>query len=93
MDNFYVYIIHSSTDKYYIGQTKNLDDRINRHNTNRSEYTKNKGKWKVVSYLKLNSRSKAVRLENKLKYMKNSKKAVEYLNILAQSIPTKSGGS
>jgi predicted GIY-YIG superfamily endonuclease len=50
-------------------------------------------RWELVTAVKVNSRSEAVKLESKLKRMKNSKKAIEYLNNLVQSIPTKSGGS
>jgi hypothetical protein len=39
------------------------------------------------------NRSKALKLKRKLKNMKNSKKAIDYLNKLVQSIPTKSEGS
>jgi putative endonuclease len=94
MKHFFVYIIYSSSHNiYYIGQTNDLDDRLIRHNSNRSKFTKGKGPWELTSSIKLNSRSEAIKLERKLKNMKNSKKAIEYLNKLAQSIPTKSGGS
>ncbi len=95
MKQFSVYIIYSDSHNiYYIGQTNDLDDRMYRHNSNRSKFTKNKGPWNLVSSSKVNSRSEAVILERKLKNMKNPEKALSYLNKLVQSIPTdKSGGS
>ena len=82
MEEYFVYIIKSKSGKKYIGQTKNLQDRLNRHNSDRSAYTKSKGPWKLVISVKVNSRSEAVRLEAKLKKMKNSKKAIAYLGKL-----------
>jgi putative endonuclease len=93
MDTHDVYIIKSEKGYHYIGQTKDFSDRLHRHNTNRSKATKNKGKWELVISVAVNSRSEAIRLESKLKRMKNAKKAIEYLKKMTQSIPTKSGGS
>lgn len=45
MKEFFVYIIQSEFGHIYIGQTKNLEDRIKRHNSNRSKSANNKGKW------------------------------------------------
>ncbi|MBL1215419.1 MAG: GIY-YIG nuclease family protein [Ignavibacteriae bacterium] len=80
MQEFTVYIIHSqSTDRYYIGHTSNLQDRLKRHNKNRSKYTKGKGPWNLVETLIFNSKKEAYQMELKLKRMKNSKKAIEYI--------------
>jgi hypothetical protein len=43
-----VYLIKSDLGFNYIGQTKNLDDRLKRHNSNRNTFTKNKGNWQLV---------------------------------------------
>ena len=79
MGCFYVYIIKSRTGKNYIGQTKNLIDRIARHNENRNKFTKGKGPWELVISYKVETRSEAVRIETYLKKMKNPSKAIEYL--------------
>ncbi len=82
---FHVYIIKSlSSGKYYIGHTHNLDDRLKRHNQNRSVYTKLKGPWELVLAYPCNSKNEAVQLELKLKKFKNSKKAIAYLQKLNQ---------
>ena len=89
MKNCFVYIIFSASHNiYYIGQTNDLDDRMIRHNSNRSKFTKGKAPWELISLIKLTSRSEALKLERKLKNMKNPKKAIDYLNKLVQSIPT-----
>src|SRR4030067_386459 len=80
MVNYYVYIIYSeSLNLFYIGHTSNLNDRIIRHNTNRNKFTKNKGPWKLIISYQCKSKSEAYQLELKLKAMKNSSKAIEYL--------------
>jgi putative endonuclease len=84
---FTVYIIKSDLGHYYIGQTIDFNDRLKKHNQGSSKFTKNKGRWELVTAVKVNSRSEAVKLESKLKIMKNSKKAIEYLNNLVQNIP------
>lgn len=93
MTFFRVYIIKSDLGHHYIGQTIDFDDRLRRHNEGRSKATRNKGIWKLIVAAKVNSRSEAMKLENKLKKMKNAKKAIEYLKNLVQSVPTLSGRS
>ncbi|NOX64846.1 MAG: GIY-YIG nuclease family protein [Chlorobi bacterium] len=82
MQKYHVYIIHSTEDHFYIGQTNNLEDRLERHNSNRSKSTKNKGKWELVITKEFTNRSDVMKMEKKLKKMKNCKKAIEYLQKL-----------
>ncbi|MBM3245411.1 MAG: hypothetical protein FJZ15_06435 [Candidatus Omnitrophica bacterium] len=43
---WYVYIIQSTSNQgYYAGVTKDLQERLSRHNSGRSRYTKNRGPW------------------------------------------------
>ena len=78
----------------YIGQIKDLPDRLGRHNSNRSKATKNKGRWEIAAAKTFATRSEAVKLESKLKRMKNSQKAIEYLLQIGSEHPDlKSGGS
>ena len=79
MGKYYVYIIHSTKNYYYIGQTQDLTERLKRHNSGRSKWTKGKGTWEFVVVKEFSSRSEAVQMEIKLKKMKSSKKAIEYL--------------
>ena len=80
MPDHFVYIIKShSTNHYYIGETANLTDRLKRHNANRSKSKKGKGPWQIVATYKLKDKSEACLLELKLKNMKNSTKAIDYL--------------
>ena len=83
MGKYFTYIIFSETKNlHYIGSTSNLDDRLNRHNTNRNKFTRNKGPWVVTAIKEFNSKSEAYKMEMKLKSFKNPKYAIEYLNNL-----------
>ena len=72
--SFYTYILQSVTsNKLYIGQTQNLDQRFVDHNSNSSLYTKFKGPWKIVFFREFSTRSEAVFFETYLKKLKNPK--------------------
>ena len=79
MNKFFVYLLKSDLGFHYIGQTSNLHDRLNRHNSNRSKYTKNKGQWEVAASLEVSTRAVAVQLETKLKNFRNYSKALDYI--------------
>ena len=79
MNKFYIYILKSNLGFHYIGQTSNLLDRLNRHNSNRSKYTKNKGVWELAASYEVPTRAEAVQLESKLKKFKNFSKALDYI--------------
>ena len=68
---YFVYIIESQKDgTYYIGSTKDLSDRMERHNQGRSKYTKAKRPWKLVFSEKFPNRSAAVKREQQIKRRK-----------------------
>ncbi|MCK4781928.1 GIY-YIG nuclease family protein [Candidatus Parcubacteria bacterium] len=76
---YYVYIIKSLTNnKYYIGYTKNIKERLERHNEGRSRFTKNKGEWILVYQERYNSRGEAIKREKYIKSQK-SRKFIESL--------------
>lgn len=46
---YFVYIIKSQKiDKYYIGMTKNINNRIRHHNSGANKSTRNKGPWRLI---------------------------------------------
>jgi putative endonuclease len=79
---YFVYIIESLKDgTYYIGSTRNLIERIERHNQGRSTYTKNKKPWKLL-YSEIHpDRSKASIREREIK----SKKSKSYIETLVRA--------
>jgi putative endonuclease len=65
---FYVYILYSTRfDKFYIGQTNDLDNRLERHNAGTVSSTKPFLPWKMIFYISKETRSEALILEKKLK--------------------------
>lgn len=70
---YYVYIIYNPDhDKFYIGQTNNLQARIQEHNLGLSKYTsKYSGRW-LLKYEELfGTRKEAMAREKFLKRQKN----------------------
>jgi len=71
---FFVYILRSqTTGRYYVGQTKNLHERVAYHNANYSKSLKNRGPWTLVHFEEYPSRSEAVRRETQIKKQKDRK--------------------
>ena len=71
---FFVYILYSpSADKYYKGQTNNVEDRLKRHNAGHEKATSNGRPWRLIWFTEKDSRSEAVNLERKLKNMNREK--------------------
>ena len=63
-----VYILYSdSLGKYYVGQTKDLEERLERHNQGREKYTKRGIPWLFIASFACSSRSEGMRLESKIK--------------------------
>lgn len=76
---FYVYILYSERlDKYYIGHSANMEDRIYRHRNSGSKFTKSASDWKVVHTQIVNSKSEAYKREMEIK-SKKSRRYIEWL--------------
>ena len=86
---FSVYILYSSkNDKYYIGQTSNLELRILFHNeVSKTSYTSKYRPWEIYHSFEMESRSKAMQFEKYLKKkprsfirrLKNDKQLQQFL--------------
>ena len=76
---FYNYILFSEKlNIYYVGSTGNLEDRLKRHNTGRSKFTKRGIPWKLVYQKQYLTKSEAYKAELYIKSQK-SKKYIENL--------------
>ena len=65
---YYTYILKSiNHDEYYIGQTNNIVNRLERHNKGYEKYTSKYKPWEIALKIEKNSRSEAIILERKLK--------------------------
>ncbi len=69
---YFVYILQSEeNDSYYVGHTADLEERLNRHNQGRNEYSKRKGPWELIYHEVYGSRVEAMRRENEIKRAKS----------------------
>ena len=68
---FFTYVIESElTGRFYIGQTNDLAARVLRHNKGRVPSTKSERPWILIYYKGFETRSQAMRLEQRLKRFK-----------------------
>lgn len=65
---FKMYVLYSKTkERFYIGQTKDLEDRITRHNGGRVKSTKFGAPWIIIHAEEYKTRKEAVQREQFLK--------------------------
>lgn len=69
----YVYVIQSETGLSYIGQTENLEKRLQQHNLGKSGYTKRCKNWRLVYSEEFSTRKEAMLREAELKSSKGRK--------------------
>lgn len=82
--NYTLYILKDlQRDKFYIGQTSDLSDRLNRHINKRSKYTKT-GNWILVYKETYNTHSEAIKRE---KYLKSLKSKIAINKLINQQGP------
>ncbi len=76
---FYIYIIYSEKiDRYYVGQTENVEERLISHSAGISPYTSISDDWKLVYTESFESRNEAILREKEIK-KKKSRKYIEWL--------------
>ena len=69
---YYTYILFSEKiNRYYIGSTQNIEQRIIRHNAGATKSTKPGRPWNLVYSKKFDSKTEAIKRENYLKRMKS----------------------
>ena len=64
---FYVYLLINQEGKTYIGQTKDLDERLLGHETGKTKYTRGKGPWRLLHSETYQTRVEALKREKQLK--------------------------
>ncbi len=62
-----VYILLCSDNSYYYGCTKNLEERLNRHQNGYVQYTKTRLPVEVITYVTFRDKYKAFEFEKYLK--------------------------
>jgi putative endonuclease len=64
---FFVYVLQNESGDSYTGQTSNLPTHLNKHNSNLSQSTKNRGPWVLIHHEIFATRGEALRRERELK--------------------------
>jgi putative endonuclease len=78
--DFYVYILFSTlNNRYYIGQTNDINARLIRHNNGYVKSTKPFRPWRLVHVEKHPDRASAMARENQLKSWKSKTKIIELI--------------
>ncbi|MBE2256472.1 MAG: GIY-YIG nuclease family protein [Ignavibacteria bacterium] len=76
-----MYILYSeSLKKYYIGHSEDQDKRLIEHLTKSKHWTSRAKDWVVVYSETYKTRSEAMKRENEIKRLKNTKRFLESLN-------------
>ncbi len=77
---FFVYILFSSTkEKFYIGFTSDIEQRILRHNQKSKGFTGNNNDWKIVYTETFSEKSEAIAREKQIKSWKSKSKIQELI--------------
>ena len=78
---FYTYIIYSKTlDKYYVGHTKDLNERIARHNRGGNKYTSKGQPWEIAYFKNFETKELAYKRERQIKGWKSKKMIIKLIN-------------
>ena len=64
---WYVYILQCNNNAYYTGCTRNMEERLDKHNNGRVHYTKDKLPVKLITYIAFTEKHKAFAFEKYLK--------------------------
>ncbi len=76
---YYMYILYSSKlDKYYVGSTNNIEDRLERHLLSKKGFTSKADDWQLKYSEVFNTRKEALSRERQIKKWK-SRKIIETL--------------
>jgi putative endonuclease len=71
---YYVYILYSvSKNRFYIGSTSDLNQRIHKHNTNHAGFTGKTGDWILKFSEAFSTKAEALAREKQIKSWKSRK--------------------
>src|SRR5437868_987804 len=88
--NFYVYILYSAKcDKYYVGHSEFVDNRLYEHKHNKSgKFSKICAPWQLIYTESHPTRSDAVKREREIKSRKSRKYIESLIGLHGQSVPS-----
>ena len=92
MEAYYLYIIFSEAlNKYYIGHTANIQERIRKHNTNHKGFTGKANDWKLAYSEEYMDKSQAYKRERQLKSWKNKSRIEQLISSVGSEHPDLTG--
>jgi len=72
---YFFYVLYSrSLDKFYLGHTADLQERLRKHNTNHKGYTGKANDWELAYHEEFESKSAAYAREREVKGWKSRKR-------------------
>jgi putative endonuclease len=88
MEKFHLYILQSETlDKFYIGYTSNLTERLRRHNSNHNGFTGKVHDWEIVYLEEFFSKEHAYAREREIKKWKSKTRIKEIIRKYSSDPP------
>ncbi|MDZ7796037.1 MAG: GIY-YIG nuclease family protein [Candidatus Marinimicrobia bacterium] len=85
---YYTYILYSeSADRYYVGYTSNLKDRLWHHNSHAVRSTRRGIPWKIVYYEVYSEKHDAIVREHEIKKKKSRKYIASLISDFAFPLP------
>lgn len=77
------YILYSVLrNRYYIGSSSDLENRLKKHNTNHSGFTGHTGDWKIVWTEVFKTKPEAQLREKQIKKWKSRKMVEKLINLI-----------
>ena len=85
---FYTYILYSpKLDSFYKGETSNISDRLNRHNSGYEKATQFGAPWILLWKGEKDTKSEAKLLERKLKNL-SAKRTIDFILKYSEGVPS-----
>lgn len=85
---FYTYILYSSLkDKYYIGASENLEERLKKHNNKNKGFTNQTNDWKIAFRKKFDTKAEALAFEKQIKAWKSKIKIQKLISSVDSEHP------
>ena len=77
---YFLYILYSKNlDRFYVGSTQDVEERLQKHLLNHKGYTGKAKDWIIVYTEKFESKTKALHREKQFKRWKSRKKIIQII--------------
>ena len=80
MKHFFYILYSISIDKFYIGHTHDVSERLRKHNSNHKGFTGHKNDWEIVYSEEFDTKSEAYFRERQVKAWKSRSKILSLID-------------